>query len=490
MGKYRDYISDDADMQTMLFRYSIMVDVFNAKLPDELKCERKISDDLKRKILRQQYSEQNDRLILLFGMGIIGEATLKELVLHNKTDFLSDVINLEDRVRADEDKDEAEKLSYETLEQIILLCANSKKFDEFSSLSFEQAEKLIANSHIHIENGFVKCDKDMAMLINEVGGQMGYYDENSDSIFVEKPEYVAAALADNYDVSSETAPIVIDYKALLCYSYVYDLLYGREFIKYACNNHIPYDENYIDEYEKYLKKVKLTFNIKAYTKKRSICGNRVNYFDYAFNTVENNELVQSSLNADEEYSAEIMLDIDEIYTDDELTLKALNKYKNTRQLIDKTVIEVIHGNEIRLYIYAESSFKVINNAEFRNQLFDFNKIWSIIQLCSRDGSLRRVNKVITIPQKYLDEIEPCQREYAERMISEQYSRMLRNKRNNPLVQSLNDLKAVAEQNMEVIQKEKEEKAALKAAALQARAGRKPGISLNTNSESESEKNGG
>ena len=319
---------------------------------------------------------------------------------------------------------------------------------------------------------------------------MGYYDENSDSIFVEKPEYVAAALADNYDVSSETAPIVIDYKALLCYSYVYDLLYGREFIKYACNNHIPYDENYIDEYEKYLKKVKLTFNIKAYTKKRSICGNRVNYFDYAFNTVENNELVQSSLNADEEYSAEIMLDIDEIYTDDELTLKALNKYKNTRQLIDKTVIEVIHGNEIRLYIYAESSFKVINNAEFRNQLFDFNKIWSIIQLCSRDGSLRRVNKVITIPQKYLDEIEPCQREYAERMISEQYSRMLRNKRNNPLVQSLNDLKAVAEQNMEVIQKEKEEKAALKAAALQARAGRKPGISLNTNSESESEKNGG
>ena len=93
MGIYRDYISDDADMQTMLFRYSIMVDVFNAKLPDELKCERKISDDLKRKILRQQYSEQNDRLILLFGMGIIGEATLKELVLHNKTDFLSDVIN-------------------------------------------------------------------------------------------------------------------------------------------------------------------------------------------------------------------------------------------------------------------------------------------------------------------------------------------------------------------------------------------------------------
>jgi len=488
LGVYRDYISDDTDMQTMLFRYSIMVDVFNAHLPAELKCQYHLSDDLKKKILRQPYSEQNDRLILLFGMGIIGEATLKELVLHNKTDFLSDVIKLEDRVRTDEDKNESERLSYETLEQIILLCANSQKFDEFSPLPFEQAEKLISNSHIFIENGFVKCDKDMAMLVNESGGQMGYYDENSDSIFIEKPEYVAAALADNYDVSSETAPIVTDYKALLCYSYVYDLLYGREFIKYASDNHIPCDKNYVTAYEKYLKKIKLTFDIKAYTKKRNICGNKVNYFDYAFNTVENNELVQTALNADEAYSAEIVLDVNENYTDAELTVKALNKYKNSRQLLDKTVIEIMHGNNILLYIYDSGNFTAIDSTSFRNQLFDFDKIWSVIQLCSRDGSLKRVNNTITIPQKYLNEIEPNQREYAERMISEQYSRMLRNRRVNPLVQSLNDLKVAAEQNMEAIQKEKAEKAALKAAALQARAGRKPGISLNENSESEN--NGG
>lgn len=488
MGVYRDYISDDTDMQTMLFRYSIMVDVFNAHLPAELKCQYHLSDDLKKKILRQPYSEQNDRLILLFGMGIIGEATLKELVLHNKTDFLSDVIKLEDRVRTDEDKNESERLSYETLEQIILLCANSQKFDEFSPLPFEQAEKLISNSHIFIENGFVKCDKDMAMLVNESGGQMGYYDENSDSIFIEKPEYVAAALADNYDVSSETAPIVTDYKALLCYSYVYDLLYGREFIKYASDNHIPCDKNYVTAYEKYLKKIKLTFDIKAYTKKRNICGNKVNYFDYAFNTVENNELVQTALNADEAYSAEIVLDVNENYTDAELTVKALNKYKNSRQLLDKTVIEIMHGKNILLYIYDSGNFTAIDSTSFRNQLFDFDKIWSVIQLCSRDGSLKRVNNTITIPQKYLNEIEPNQREYAERMISEQYSRMLRNRRVNPLVQSLNDLKVAAEQNMEAIQKEKAEKAALKAAALQARAGRKPGISLNENSESEN--NGG
>lgn len=116
MGVYRDYISDDTDMQTMLFRYSIMVDVFNAHLPAELKCQYHLSDDLKKKILRQPYSEQVDRLILLFGMGVIGENTLKELVLHNKADFLSDVIELEAQIRADEGKnDESERLPYKLL---------------------------------------------------------------------------------------------------------------------------------------------------------------------------------------------------------------------------------------------------------------------------------------------------------------------------------------------------------------------------------------
>ena len=33
MGAYRDYISEDADMQTMIFRYSVLVDAFNAHLP-------------------------------------------------------------------------------------------------------------------------------------------------------------------------------------------------------------------------------------------------------------------------------------------------------------------------------------------------------------------------------------------------------------------------------------------------------------------------
>ena len=89
MGAYRDYISEDADMQTMLFRYSIMVDVFNARLPQELVCKNKLDDELKKKILRKPYTEQIDRLIFLYGVGVLNTEAIKSLVLHNDSDFLS-----------------------------------------------------------------------------------------------------------------------------------------------------------------------------------------------------------------------------------------------------------------------------------------------------------------------------------------------------------------------------------------------------------------
>ncbi|MDE7279995.1 MAG: hypothetical protein K2N26_09760 [Oscillospiraceae bacterium] len=74
----------------MLFRYSIMVDVFNARLPQELVCKNKLDDELKKKILRKPYTEQIDRLIFLYGVGVLNTEALKSLVLHNDLDFLSD----------------------------------------------------------------------------------------------------------------------------------------------------------------------------------------------------------------------------------------------------------------------------------------------------------------------------------------------------------------------------------------------------------------
>ncbi len=77
-------------------------------------------------------------------------------------------------------------------------------------------------------------------------------------------------------------------------------------------------------------------------------------------------------------------------------------------------------------------------------LFNFDKIWSIIQLCSRSRKIKVVDGKITIPDTLMNEIAPNEREYAERIIKEQYQRMIEQRKNNKLIQTLSEIKAAAE----------------------------------------------
>lgn len=469
MGIYREYISEDADMQTMIFRYSVLVDVFGARLPNDLKCENKLPDELKKKILRKPYSEQVDRLIFLYGTGVINEETLRKLVLHNDSDFLSDVLELENEVRKNEGANEADILSYEQLQKIILLCANSKKYDYLSVVDFADVIKISSSSHIFItDSGFIRCDKDLTDFLNSLGEPFGYYDTDNDEIKIELTQYVSEVVSDNYDILSDKSPIAVDCAHLKYFLDVYDKLYGKDFIVYAAENEMPINENYLKEYEKYLNDIKLCFEFKGYPKKREICGEKINYYDYAVNSIEENRLVSSELNADSDYAALIHLDVDEPLQDNELIEKALRKYKSTHQLLENMVIEVIHGGKAEIYIHRNGNIFSVNVSEFRRQLFDFNKIWSIIQLCSREKKIKRIGDVITLPQEYINEISPDQREYANNMVKEQYNLLLKKRQDNKHLQTLNDLRAAASENMKKIKEKKAADEAAKAAKLAAR----------------------
>ncbi|MCM1327943.1 MAG: hypothetical protein NC253_00745 [Ruminococcus sp.] len=469
MGAYRDYISEDADMQTMIFRYSVLVDVFGARLPNELRCENKLSDELKKKILRKPYTEQIDRLVFLYGTGVISEEALKTLVLHNDSDFLSDVLELENEVRKNEGADETDILSYEQLQKIMLLCANSKKYDDLSAVGFNEVLEIISSSHIYVtDGGFIRCDKELTEFLNDLGEPFGYYDTDDDVMQLEEPQYISAAAADNYDILSDKSPIAFDCTHIRYYLKVYDKLYGKDFIEYAAENGLPFDEDYFNEYEKYLSNIKLCFDFKAYPRKREICGDKVNHYDYAVNNIEENKLINSELNAADDYSVSIRLDVDEPLRDSELTEKALKKYRSSRQLIDEMVIEVIHAGKKDMYIYKNGDISAVDVAEFHRQLFDFNKIWGIIQMCSREKKIKRVGDVITLPQEFIDEIAPDQREYANNMVKEQYKLLVQKRQENKHMQTLNDIRAAASANMKKIAEEKAEKAAEKAAKLAAR----------------------
>ncbi len=358
-------------------------------------------------------------------------------------------------------------MSYEQLQKIILLCANSKKYDDLTAVSFDTALDLVSSSHIFLtENGFIRCDSELTGFLNDIGEAFGFYDEDGDSIHIEEPQYISAAVVSEYDIKSEQAPIAVNCQHLSCFLKVYDRLYGKDFIIYAAENGLSFDENYGDEYEKYISSVKLCFDFKAYPRKREICGNKVNYYDYAVNNIEENKLVSSKLNAADDYTVSIRLDVDEPLQDSELTEKALRKYRSSRQLIEDMVIEVTHGGKTDIYIYRNGDISPVDTAEFRRQLFDFNKIWSIIQMCSREKKIRRSGDVITLPQEFIEEIAPDQREYANNMVKEQYMLLMKKRQDNKHLQTLNDIRAAASANMKKIAEEKAEKAAEKAARKQ------------------------
>lgn len=64
-------------------------------------------------------------------------------------------------------------------------------------------------------------------------------------------------------------------------------------------------------------------------------------------------------------------------------------------------------------------------------------------MCSRNRQIMKMNDRIVIPEEIWNEIEPEQREYADRLIKEQYNRMMEHRKSNKLLQSLSDLKAAA-----------------------------------------------
>ncbi len=463
MGAYRDYISEDADMQTMIFRYSVLVDVFGARLPNELKCENKLSDELKKKILRKPYSEQINRLIMLFGMGIVDEETVKNVILFNEADWLEDAVSLENRVRYDEEREiDSDK---KILNSIFTVCANSRKYPEINGVSFETAEKILASPYTSAVNGFIHIDKDLLSFMNKSEIAFGFYDKDVDSMYTETADNVSQAAAlEDYDINSETVPIPFDYAALNCCLDVYGKKYAEDFMSYALENNIPFSDDFYAEYEKYINDVKLCFDIKAYVRKRNICGDTVNYFDYAHNVMTDGKLI-STLEAENNYSCVIRIDTNDVYSEKELEERAFKKYLQSHQPLENMVFEVYHCKKIKLYIFRSGSFEVLaaeNEDIFRKQLFDFDEIWAVIKACSDSGKLLRKDDTIVMSSEFIECIRPEWYCYAERIIADQYGRRKR----NMIAATLNELRGAADEFKKKLAEKKAEEEAKKAARNQ------------------------
>lgn len=447
-------LENDESIYTALYRYAAVCKICGISIEDE--NIRRLS---KKTILDIRFDEHFpavDTLIILYGAGFMSEETFCYLVKHYGIDLEEDIKAAEHTVSEQNELPEEDKLSPNQIEKAVLTAANTKIYKGMQHISFAEALKISALPSVNICNGFAYLtDKTMFDFLSENDEPFGFI-ENSD-LYIETKENLKTL-----DENSEK-PFIVNLRNFLSMYGLFKEAYGKEFIMYAKSKNIPLTH---EEYEKYIKQIKLKFEIKSYRRKRNVCGDNINWFDYA-------PSVESSDNLNADYSKEILLDVSDNYNDETLRKKAIDKFRSIYTLDERTIIEVYHCCKRYLYIADSRGINSIDSEDFHRMLFDFNKIWSIIQLCSRNRKIKAVNDgagntVISIEDEIWEEIPQEQRPYAEKLVREQYEQQKEKRRTSSFMQKLSSIKAEASSQKNKSDQEKTELAKQRADMLKKR----------------------
>lgn len=425
-----DKIGTDESIITTVYRYAIIAKIFGVKIDDDIQLlpEKTIND-----IRVEDYNPGIDKLAVLFGAGFIDEKTFG-YIARNSASYFDDVTAAEEKIISQNGFDEEDKYTPNMIRNAILCAVNSKKYPQMQIVTFEEALSAAELPHAAVRDGFLKIkDKEFFRFLVEIGEPIGYITK-SDEIYIEAAENLfLLSDEDDFEPLADSSPFVINALNVIRISKHYDKLYGKDFILYAKQEDLPITA---ENYNTYLENIKLTFDIRSYARKRNICGATANWFDYS-DTKSNSEDLPY------DYEKTIRLDVSENYDEAELLKKAVDKFRSIYTLSDKTMIEIFHASEKKLYLVSGEDLLSVNSDTFHRQLFDFNKIWGIIQECSRNGGLRRQGDRIIIPQEMWEEIAPEEREYADRLIRAQYAIICERRKSNKILQSLGELKAAA-----------------------------------------------
>lgn len=425
-----DRIGTDESIITTVYRYAVIAKIFGISINEDIQLlpEKTIND-----IRVEDYNPGIDKLAVLFGAGFIDSNTFG-YIARNSAAYFDDVSAAEETIISQNGLDEEDKYTPNMIRNAILCAVNSKKYPQMQIVTFDEALSAAELPHAAVHDGFLKIkDKEFFRFLVEIGEPIGYITK-SDEIYIEAAENLRL-LSDEEDFKpfGDNSPFVINALNVIRISKHYDKLYGKDFILYAGQEDMPVTE---ENYNAYLENIKLTFDIRSYARKRSICGAAVNWFDYS-DTRNNSDDMPC------DYEKTIRLDVSDNYDENELLKKAVDKFRSIYTLADKTMIEIFHASEKKLYLVSDDELVPIGSDTFHRQLFDFSKIWGIIQECSRNGGLRRQGDRIIIPQEMWEEIAPEEREYADRLIRAQYAVICERRKTNKILQSLGELKAAA-----------------------------------------------
>lgn len=479
------YISYDADMRTMMYRYSVLANYMGINFEGADKTSEKLSKADAEEILRENYSEQKERILFLCGTGVLNYDNIKPLIIRNNTTFIDDVIALEQQLMADTDKSDDERVPYSILENSLIVSAISKKYNNvLTTVDFSQImSSLRMCPDVSVVNGLIACKSDYIEFLREIGldfvkinadtGNVELYDEiRNDKFFdtlisnlVSISDIKEAFDSDDVELKSKAYdyPFAADSKKCLDYLKVYNKVFGKEFLKDFSGK----SEDIENAYDDFVNYKKLTINISGYVRRRKVCGDTVNHYDYDYNVIENNELTKSELVKGQDYNAVVKLSKEDAkgdFSSEMMLEKALNKYKKQIILPDRFVAEIFYDKQIHYFVYDYNTdkFTAVSADLFTKQLFDFNKVWGLVRKAAAERRIIAVGNNITFP--YLDELSHEEQLYAIEIAREQYERQKAQRNASGQISTLKKLISNAKEGAEA-------QAAEKAAAEEAKKAR-------------------
>lgn len=460
-----NYCTEKSVIGSELWRAAFIAKIGNIKVPDDIEV-RTIPDDKIPTISSERFSDALAHLLIMYGAGYISYANL-DSIARNADKYKADIYAAESFVIKQSNMDDKERVSEHLIQNMLFCCINSKKYSEIQTIGFDKAQALCETAYTTIRNGFVfiKDVNFLTFLLNadEPMGVFGpekikiltidqfrqeFPDNKSieDRLNPKRDDNKKNDIPDN-DIMPDM-PFVLNLNNLYYILQIYDRPYAVEFICYAKEKGIPFDENFSKEYSAYIRRNKRQFTVSAISRKREICGDEINWFDYGTTRYADKKiLIDSKFDLTEHIDLSDKMSDDADISDEELAERAVERFLEHKHFPDKTVLEITFcGKKILRLLVGGKLADTLNSEKFRKIPFDYNNVWTTVMEWSRSKLIQKKGNSIVVPDSEMQKLNEKDRKYAERMIEEQYSLK---KGGNKMLQKLSELKSYADKQFAI-----------------------------------------
>ena len=459
-----NYCTEESVIGSELWRAAFIAKIGNIKVPDDIEV-RTIPDDKIPTISSERFSDALAHLLIMYGAGFISYANL-DSIARNADKYKADIYAAESFVIKQSNMDDKERVSEHLIQNMLFCCINSKKHPEIQIIGFDKAQALCETAYTTIRNGFVFIkDVNFLTFLLNADELMGVFtpekikiltidqfrQEFPDNKSIEKrldpkrDDNKKTDIPDN-DIMPDM-PFVINLNNTFYIQQIYDRPYAVEFIHYAKDSGIPFDENFVNEYTAFVRRHKRKLSVSAISRKREICGDEVNWFDYGTTKYADKRIeIGSSFDCTEIIDLAQTVSDDADMSDDELTELAANTFIQLKRPADRTVIEVTFCGKKKLFLYMDGKIGSLESEKFRRIPFDYNNVWTTVMEWSRSKLIQKKGSSIVVPDAEMKKLAQNDRKYAQRIIEEQYSLK---KGSNKMLQKLSELKSYAKKKLDI-----------------------------------------